>query len=453
MESLFLPIKDIIDINTNNSYIDVNDGLIMLEDIVPIEYSSDKLIFVPILWKPYIHCTQNNYNIKFDQNFPVAYDLLNEVDNVVIAGGTALWPILCAKNPERFKNDFDIFIYGILELNEFWLKVQEINMCLTKLIRKHYCNLETINAKYCIKKGLVIIYITNIDKTLKLEFQIILRMYHTLSSIIHGFDVPSSCICFDGKLTYTTTIGAYAISHQLNIINLKTRSSTYELRIKKYSYRNFGILFPYLCSKSINRFSFTISVGTFCFTGLTFENNICKFNCIYENGLHSLDETYDTIILPSSLDSFDEVVSYFETIENSGIELHYTHNVLQNHGTVELHHMNNMNLYNIIKTYNINTTRLINKFVSKILSYSLLRIKKLKIPKKIIIDILNIENGDYIELVKNLEEFIKIEYDHIPQWVISQNPMKQYTSSIFPILTNDEEWYGSLYDSGINNSP
>jgi hypothetical protein len=82
----------------------------------------------------------------------------------------------------------------------------------------------------------------NIIETTKV--QIILSVYDTPSQIIHGFDIGSCCVAFDGKEVYFTSMGKFAYEYGFNIVMTDRISPTYEYRLKKYFKRGFGIILP-----------------------------------------------------------------------------------------------------------------------------------------------------------------------------------------------------------------
>ena len=54
-------------------------------------------------------------------------------------------------------------------------------------------------------------------------FQFILRIYSSISQIIHGFDIDSSCIAYDLKygLYYLTERAIYSIEQNCNTVNFE----------------------------------------------------------------------------------------------------------------------------------------------------------------------------------------------------------------------------------------
>ena len=75
-------------------------------------------------------------------------------------------------------------------------------------------------------------------------FQVILRMYSTLAEVIHGFDLGSSAVLWDGEKIWMTALGRLAIQYGVNVLNLQARRASLEVRIARYFERGFDIVLP-----------------------------------------------------------------------------------------------------------------------------------------------------------------------------------------------------------------
>lgn len=73
------------------------------------------------------------------------------------------------------------------------------------------------------------------------EIQIVLRLYQTPSEILHGFDVDSCCLGFDGNDIWMTQRAHFAIKNGYNTVNFNRLSPSYELRLAKYGCRGMAI--------------------------------------------------------------------------------------------------------------------------------------------------------------------------------------------------------------------
>lgn len=85
------------------------------------------------------------------------------------------------------------------------------------------------------------------------EIQIILRIYSSISEILHGFDLGSSAVGYDGTHIYFTSLSQYAYANAVNIVDTTRRSMTYEGRLCKYIARGFRILLPNLDKNKIEQ--------------------------------------------------------------------------------------------------------------------------------------------------------------------------------------------------------
>jgi flagellar biosynthesis GTPase FlhF len=83
-------------------------------------------------------------------------------------------------------------------------------------------------------------------KRQELKVQIVLRYYSSISEVLHGFDIGSACVAWDGRKYYSTSMGIYAFRHSLNIVDMSLRSGTYEKRLNKYINRGYGVILPHL---------------------------------------------------------------------------------------------------------------------------------------------------------------------------------------------------------------
>lgn len=76
------------------------------------------------------------------------------------------------------------------------------------------------------------------------EMQIVLRHYATASEILHGFDLGSAAVGFDGVNVWLTALGRFAYECGYNVVDTSRRSLTYESRIMKYFHRGFELILP-----------------------------------------------------------------------------------------------------------------------------------------------------------------------------------------------------------------
>eukprot|EP00923_Selenidium_pygospionis_P032473 GHVN01057264.1.p1 GENE.GHVN01057264.1~~GHVN01057264.1.p1 ORF type:complete len:548 (+),score=87.99 GHVN01057264.1:69-1712(+) len=182
-------------------------------------------------------------------------------ENVLIAGG-CVGHYMHQKH--RYRGDVDIFIYGLTPAQA------DIRVCnLVKDLVKAKKDLmeEAAQAQQALQDPMNAVKNmnkTNPNKTSSFQvklirnkngvsvylgiqlFQIIFRLYTSPSEILHGFDIGSSAVGFDGDDLYFTSLARFAYEYMCNIIDTTRRSTTYERRLEKYWGRGFDLILPNL---------------------------------------------------------------------------------------------------------------------------------------------------------------------------------------------------------------
>lgn len=435
-------IKDmeIIAINDSFRYIDVVDDLIPIETLKASKYDFSIPTIIPVNWVvAYKEITQNEYDTEFNRKHSIAGEMLRTTENVVIAGGAAARPLYMTN--KNVYTDIDIFIYGILDEVEFWKKVNEIAQKITSLSISMSHRECIISQK--MKKGIVVIGISSSDHQLLIEYQIILRMYHTVSSIIHAFDIPSCCVAYDGHTAFTTTLGAYAHTNQVNLVSTTYRSTSFERRLVKYFERGFGLgLIGYDVDKAYNS-----RLGTLTHRYLHIDINTKSGNTIIGNvstvtyyGRH-MDSEYSAI--HPKVHTYKELVTQIQCIEDIGVILR-----TNSHKPVDYSLFHDLDVSKILELYPGVSQRLIEKQCDQIQRTELRNLKNLKFSKTIVTEIINIvlTETEFVATKKIndiLMEQINIHARYIPEWLIVQDPQRQYTAAINPIIEDPEDWYGT----------
>ena len=77
-----------------------------------------------------------------------------------------------------------------------------------------------------------------------------------MSEIIHGFDIPSCCVFYDGKDVYFTNMSYFAHKNRINIVDVCRYSTTFESRLKKYMLKRFLGSFPLINPRNNLIFNF-----------------------------------------------------------------------------------------------------------------------------------------------------------------------------------------------------
>ena len=87
--------------------------------------------------------------------------------------------------------------------------------------------------------------------------QVILRRYTTIGEIVHGFDMGSCAMAWDGTRVYLTALSRLAAEHGVNVLNLAVRRPTYEKRLSRYHSRGYALvapdLSPHLAASCVNQ--------------------------------------------------------------------------------------------------------------------------------------------------------------------------------------------------------
>lgn len=219
--------------------------LFELSTLIPQQYNESFMRIVP----PKAHYTRCFwFTVKqfFEYEFSFVNKLITEF-GIVLCGG-CLARLISANENQSFDyykrvntldgHDFDFFFIGedIINLQNRMKQIIAFFYDMQK-----YCSVQDISVTY---NG----YTVNIKLKYRgrnLDLQFILRGYKHLSHVLHGFDLGSSCIGYDGSNVYVTTLGAYAYQYNLNIVDLNFRSTSYESRLIKYFTKlGFGVILP-----------------------------------------------------------------------------------------------------------------------------------------------------------------------------------------------------------------
>lgn len=436
---------DIISINDNYRYIDAVNDLIPISKIKSSLYDFKVPTVIPETWGIYKEISQEEYDIEFKRKHNVAFEMLQSTENVIVAGGAAARPLYISN--KNLYIDIDIFIYGITDEELFWKKINEIVEKITTLSINASKNCDITHV---IKKGILIVGVFSNDKHCTLmEYQIILRMYHTLSSVIHAFDIPSCCVAYNGHIAYTTTLGAYSHANQVNLISTSYRSTSFERRLIKYYDRGFGLgLIGYNITKGLI-ISIPQSLLMLLHNYLNIIVKSAQDNCIIGKNISlkrhhkytSNDMDYATI--KTNIKSYSDLIIQIQCIEDNGITL-----LSNSRKVIDYKQFYNMEVSTVIDKFPNGIDILISKQCEQIQKTELRNLKYLNFPKIIIQEIIDIILN-YDEYTSNkkirsiLMEQIMVHSRYIPEWIIVQDPQRQYTASLNPIIEDPEEWYGT----------
>jgi hypothetical protein len=146
-----------------------------------------------------------------------------------VAGG-AVSALLIGIGRDDF-HDYDLFLVG--HRTEASAR-EAIEAFRDHLMLMHRCGVAVYRTQGCIT------FLTQHEK----PFQVVLRMYSTIAEVIHGFDLGSSALLWDGEKIWMTALGRLAIQYGANVLNLHARRASLEARIARYFGRGFDIVLP-----------------------------------------------------------------------------------------------------------------------------------------------------------------------------------------------------------------
>ncbi|KAJ1549516.1 hypothetical protein HK405_014679 [Cladochytrium tenue] len=217
---------------------------------VPVEIRSGAPLFaeekeIPALF-PVLHYNTSEIAMTDQTNFILNWRSLTDGSlhgldwsNVFAAGGSILACLQPAAtdNPREFFNsmypssDVDLFIYGLDEAGAK-KKMNEIYKIICRNIPFETLAFRTANA------------VTVVSQYPYRHIQIVLRLYHSPSEVLAGFDVDACSVGFDGTDVWFTRRAHMALTSSVNTIDMSRRSPTYELRLAKYADRGLEVRVP-----------------------------------------------------------------------------------------------------------------------------------------------------------------------------------------------------------------
>jgi hypothetical protein len=159
--------------------------------------------------------------------------------NVFAAGGSVLGCL--TNNPTNFEaSDVDLFLVGVRtdhEANAVLKRVYDT-------INRNVGNITVLRTARAI---------TLIGAYPFRHVQVILRLHKSPSEVLLGFDIDSCAVGFDGSRVLAAPRFRRALNKSYNLVNESRRSSTYEIRLRKYAKRGFRVLVPDLDKKRVSQ--------------------------------------------------------------------------------------------------------------------------------------------------------------------------------------------------------
>jgi hypothetical protein len=202
--------------------------------LFPRGYTNRVATFAPERWPTATALKQEQYTCLFSSEYPEVHRVLLSVAGVCVAGGAAAWPFLRHDSRE---GDVDLFVYAY-DGGSLMLKADEV-------ARKLRAEFEGATMSEALSPGLITFLIWR-DGYTSSKIQLILRDFRDMEELLHGFDVGSCCVGFDGTTTFMTGLAMFSLLHRVNIVSPMYRSISYEVRLKKYFDRGVALAFPHL---------------------------------------------------------------------------------------------------------------------------------------------------------------------------------------------------------------
>ncbi|QKF93471.1 hypothetical protein QKU48_gp0013 [Fadolivirus algeromassiliense] len=284
----------------------------------------------------------NNLN-DFKERFYKKYRILKNVDmsNLLIAGGAIRSVLL-----DQHSKDIDVFVYGIDNPTDATLRVEklirDIQSHISKIKNGTYLEEElnkldskndTNKNKFQEEKDNELVKKLKQNKTIydnymdteivamyngstvtlmidNLKLQVVLRLYNTLSEIIHGFDLGSSAVGFDGNNVLFTTLSKFCYENMVNIFDGTRRSTTYEYRLIKYFDHGFNIVLPNLDIGKLKTGYFKYQLSEVCeMPHIIFSYSEINGNVVSVKKFYNLK---DSSTVNSDYDFYDDYDSKFK---------------------------------------------------------------------------------------------------------------------------------------------
>ncbi|AGC01925.1 ankyrin repeat protein [Acanthamoeba polyphaga moumouvirus] len=417
---------------------------------------------------------------KFTEEFYKKYPFLKNVnmDNLLIAGGSVSNII----RGDKSSGDIDFFVYGLntkkaTKRVEQWLldilvynNTKKKNNTKTKKVsndseseddddyeEENKFNDSDEKNKYIIddykiikNKSSISILINHDD----FKVQLIFRLYKSISEILHGFDLGSSAVGFDGKQVYFTSLGKFCHEYSCNIIDTTRRSTTYEYRLIKYFDRGFNIVLPKLNLGKL-RTSYLkygeieiCEMPYFVFAYSEITGNKIRVKNFYNKFTSSSD--YE-------LEPMDPINVYYQSLKINIVNLindvdyfYYVSSQIDENNVDILTKPPRITKGNIINFYDEIRQKLNKRNIDVNLIKRYINVDKVENIVSNMFDP-DVNTSEYFdELIEKQKKsaFKKLNkllnQEHNIDW-ITDNPGTQLTSSFNPIIEDEVNWYGKRY--------
>lgn len=215
----------------------------------PMIIAKDTEIRMTPSWKC-VKLLEKNYAKRCCKFCPFRhYDLLRTFNSkyikLVIAGGAA--SAMFSKHPQF--GDIDVFLIKTEKGRECTDSEMEkqLDIAISQIMT--YIVNAPIGSPISITKGLITVGADPRDSIYSCghTLQFILRLYPTISTLLHSFDIGSACVAqsLDHNEVFLTTSAVYSIVHHVNIVVPEYASYSYCNRLIKNFNRGYSILLPH----------------------------------------------------------------------------------------------------------------------------------------------------------------------------------------------------------------
>jgi hypothetical protein len=226
----------------------VTEGLYELSQLAPFARLEEG---IPMVFNPGVEkLNRATGNAEYQERLEVCATFLATLEyrklGLRLAGGAASSILMHDPDESRFQafQDYDLFLVG----HKSDLEAKEAINALASHLSNYWESIEVYRTPNCIT-----FFTPNYPPktearpyTSKAIVQVILRRYSTDAEVIHGFDMGSSAIMWDGARVRMTALGKLAAEHGVNVLNLAARRASYESRLARYFDRGFDLVLPEL---------------------------------------------------------------------------------------------------------------------------------------------------------------------------------------------------------------
>ena len=422
----------------------------------------------------------DNISSCIENFFPFINRLLLKFRDHLVACGGAVIKSIYNLPPEE--GDIDLFFYDLTTEEANKMRFEAIELLINSF--KYGYPESTFYIKRNLYTTTLYIEIPNKDTY---EYQFIHRIYPDISSIIGGFDLSVCMVAYDGEEIYTTPLGAWSIKNCAIIIDTKRRSTSFEYRLRKYYKLGFTLIFPGMSNKSMQNFCrdylkvYNIKSSENLCSNIQKEQNIFPYFKLTLSRLNL--PSYDRVNIEDKLinkisdySSISSHPKYFSDINAQQLRSDNLHSVssilnLDINKDIREQLINDANNPNLmiddltITKFKDRVDEIRNPFLYKNEGYNELENKNIdfyrllkcfgKLSPKAIEDRNTDKYYEYRDMIINK---MKINLEICKENLIgikwlTQNPGRQWTSSINPIIEDPREWYGKHYIPVITGIP